>query len=95
MPTLCQLGEVDITRDLKTKLDGKDIWSQIASNEQDSVRLLYWKSPDAMAVRYGKWKLIEFEDKPAELYNISIDPYEKNNVANKKTFKSNGVQATT
>jgi len=81
MPTLCGLAGYTPERDLGW--DGRDIWPPIRGEEQsDESRTFYWKTPRAKAVRQGDWKLIVGEETPkAELFDISGDPCERNEVS--------------
>lgn len=42
---------------------------------------LFWKKENRGAIRDGDWKLLRFPDRPAELYDLSTDISEKNNLA--------------
>lgn len=81
MPTLCTLVGYSAEKDLKW--DGKDIWPAICGQAADAEpRPLYWKSPNASAIRHGNWKLIVGrQKKDAELYDLAADPYEKTDLA--------------
>ena len=46
-------------------------------------QFMYWKKENRGAVRAGDWKLLRFPDRPAELYLISDDQAEQNNLADK------------
>ncbi|SFC75419.1 Arylsulfatase A [Microbulbifer thermotolerans] len=48
---------------------------------------LYWKKENRGAIRDGDWKLLRFPDRPAELYNLSVDVGESNNLALKHPDK--------
>lgn len=53
-------------------------------NNQNSDRphqTLYWKKENRAAIRDGDWKLLRFPDRPAELYNLSTDIAENDNLA--------------
>ncbi len=72
-----------------THSDGADLKSILTSNRMVE-RDLFWAYPHygnqggepAAAIRNGKWKLIEFEeDSRIELYDLSKDIGEKNNLA--------------
>jgi arylsulfatase A-like enzyme len=43
--------------------------------------MLYWKKETRAVIREGDWKLIRFPDRPAELYDLSNDISEVNNLA--------------
>ena len=82
MPTLCALVGHKPQRDLKW--DGRDILPilTIATTHPES-RILYCKGPNrASSVSDGQWKLI-VTDKTAELYNLTEDIGEKNDLAAK------------
>lgn len=50
---------------------------------------MHWKNRMAAAIRKGNYKLIHFfKDSRTELYNLEIDPYEKNNLAEKMPAKT-------
>lgn len=44
---------------------------------------LFWKKETRAVIRDNDWKLIRFPDRPAELYDLSKDIGEQNNLANK------------
>ncbi len=48
---------------------------------------LYWKKETRAAIRDGDWKLIRMPDRPALLFNIAKDPYEKKDLAKKHPEK--------
>jgi len=81
MPTLCGLVGYKPPRDLRW--DGRDVWPAIRGEAKPSgQRLLYWKTPNASAVRSGDWKLVLANDgRSAQLYDLASDPYETNDLA--------------
>lgn len=81
MPTLCSLVGYSTEKDLKW--DGKDVWPLICTRaDKTEPRVMYWKTPNAFAVRQGDWKLVVGKKKTnAELYDLAVDPYEKNDLA--------------
>lgn len=59
--------------------DGISVWPVICS-DKDSIgtRTLYWKTPNAQALRQGDWKLVVYyKTDKVELYNLADDPYEQ------------------
>jgi arylsulfatase A-like enzyme len=65
-------------------LDGLDVWTTIsASAPSPRTEIVYNIEPFRAGVRQGDWKLIWRTPLPAalELYNIALDPSEKNDVA--------------
>ena len=81
MPTLCKL--VSYRGEKELDWDGQDIWPLICGQtEYFKQRTFYWKTPSESAVRQGHWKLIvSRKAKKAELYNLTDDPYEQQDLA--------------
>lgn len=88
-PTLCNLAGASTVQ--KLPLDGYDIWpviTQGARSPHESIPLIGSREGQ-YAIRVGDWKLLidprEFKRKvksnPVELYNLSDDLAEKNNLA--------------
>lgn len=85
LPTLAELAGVEPpeNRDgisiLPTLLN-----SEHAKQEQELHEFLYWEDPNSCAVRMGNWKAIRPEkDRPFELYDLSNDLEELNDVADR------------
>ncbi|WP_343329617.1 sulfatase-like hydrolase/transferase [Polaribacter staleyi] len=65
-------------------IDGVDLLPYVTGkNNADPHKMLYWKKENRGIIRKGDWKLLRFPDRPAELYNISKDISENNNLAYK------------
>jgi len=81
MPTLCKLAGYH--SELELNWDGRDIWPLIRGKTVSTEpRLFYWKTPNASAVRLRDWKLIvSKKTNQIELYNLAVDPYEKDDLA--------------
>lgn len=81
MPTLCELVGYSSEQDLHW--DGQNIWPLVCGGEdKPAPRTLYWKTPNASALRRGDWKLVaRNKGKKTELYDLAADPYEKQDIA--------------
>lgn len=92
MPTLCTL--VGYSRQEDLKWDGKNVWPLICGQAADAKpRLLYWKTPNASAIRHGNWKLVVGKKKTsAELYDLSADPYEQTDLASQHPDRVNELK---
>jgi arylsulfatase A-like enzyme len=82
LPTLADLGDANIPE----KVDGVSVLPTLLGKRQDlGDRAMYWEFFERgfqQAVRLGKWKAVRLAlDKPIELYDLSIDIGETNNVA--------------
>jgi len=65
-------------------LDGVNLLPYINGEKKDRPhQLMYWKKDCRAVVRDGDWKLIRYPDRPAELYLITDDIAEQNNLAYK------------
>lgn len=82
-PTILGLANVN---DASARFDGENVMTADRSEPRD----LYWHYPHYHgvgsrpmgAIRSGNWKLIEFfEDDRAELYDLSSDPEERNDLS--------------
>ncbi len=81
LPTFAKLADAPTPEGAK-ELDGVDIMPYITGkNDGRPHQTLYWKCENRGVVRDGDWKFMRFPDRPAELYDISNDIGEKNNLA--------------
>lgn len=69
-------------------IDGVDLIPYVTGeNKSDPHELLFWKKENRGVVRQGDWKMLRYPDRPAELYNITKDISESNNLAHKHPEK--------
>ncbi len=93
-PTLLKLAGAKLEQALP--IDGKDAWPVIAEGRPSPHKeILLNITPATGAIRRGDWKLVyngsigannaggTIEQKVFELFNLSEDPYEKNNLVDK------------
>ena len=83
MPTLCAIAGVD---ELPKVIDGEDISDIWFGSDHERTKPLFWKTSapgSTPGMREGKWKLhlTRKQRGDPELYDLSIDPSESNNVA--------------
>jgi len=85
LPTFCEIAGVDAP-----ETDGLSIVPELLgeTDQQPKHEFLYWEFPPrrSQALRWGDWKLVRFLGKgnsapKSELYNLSEDLGEENNVA--------------
>jgi len=85
MPTLAELADVEPP----DKIDGISIVPTLlgehaAGRKQKKHKFLYWEHKEQVAVRMGKFKAVEpGKNKLFELYDLSKDIGEQNNIADK------------
>ena len=85
MPTLCAIAGIE---ELPQQLDGEDVSDIWLGDKRQRSKPLFWRasaSGGSPAIRDGKWKLHlnRRSDESTELYDLSVDPSESNNVAGK------------
>ena len=71
---------------LPQHIDGVSIKALLDGKKQDTDnRVFYWEFPgNQVAVRKGDWKIVSVKKgTKLELYNITKDPYEKTDLAEK------------
>lgn len=83
LPTLCAIAGV---KEMPNQLDGEDISDIWSGAERKRTKPLFWKTSSTSsdpAIRDGKWKLHlnRRRNKGVELFDLSVDPSETNNVA--------------
>ncbi len=83
LPTLCALTGVE---DLPPDLDGEDRSDIWLGADRPRGKPLFWKTSSTGStpvLRDGKWKLLQNRrrNREPELYDLSVDPSERNNVA--------------
>ena len=88
-PTFAALAGVKVPEELN--IEGIDFWSSLSGNSMLEKRVMYWRMNNGMVIKKGDWKLIHLgktvDEGTDELFNISTDPYETKNVANKNEAK--------
>ncbi|MFI3269501.1 MAG: sulfatase-like hydrolase/transferase [Rikenellaceae bacterium] len=82
LPTFADVAGAEIKED--ADLDGVNIIPYInGENKERPHQTLYWHCDTRGALRDGDWKFMRFADRPAELYDISKDEGEQNDLADK------------
>ena len=82
------LDVVNIKARETTPLDGVNLIPYLMGKENGQPHeTLFWRENITAAVRDGDWKLIRFPDKPTELYNLSKDISEVNDLAAREPEK--------
>ncbi|MEI8652896.1 sulfatase-like hydrolase/transferase [Pseudoalteromonas sp. Hal273] len=83
LPTFIHAANGKVTAQMK--LDGVDLMPFLLSKKtQRPHQTLYWKKESRAAIRDKDLKLLRFPDRPAELYDLSVDASENHNLASKQ-----------
>jgi len=82
-PTMAYIAKIDVPEELN--IEGINFWPVLEGNKMRKDRIMYWKSPNAIAVKKGDWKLIHHGKRPEkgeeEVFNLRVDPFETNSLA--------------
>ncbi|MEA3477625.1 MAG: sulfatase-like hydrolase/transferase [Bacteroidota bacterium] len=82
-PTLAYLAGVNISEELS--IDGVNFWPSVEGGSLPEERIMYWRMNNGTALKKGDWKLIHhgrsLVEGTDELYNVTLDPSEKMNMA--------------
>ncbi len=85
-PTIADLVGYEPKDDLQW--DGISQWSALSTATPNTTpRNIYISTGNASSLRFGDWKLIARTKGEAELFNITVDPFEKNNLAHTEPDK--------
>ncbi|MDB4756940.1 arylsulfatase [Mariniblastus sp.] len=80
LPTACELAGINAPIDT----DGLSYVPTLLGKPQPKHDYLFWRAGKKFAVRKGKWKAVRVSDQqPIELYDLSKDIGEENNIADK------------
>ena len=97
-PTFVELAKGNLPAE--QAIDGESFAGILDGKATEALRTLYWHYPvyhhdrPAGAIRQGKWKLIEyFDTEEVELYDLSEDIGENNNLAKQFPDKSGELSA--
>jgi len=89
MPTLCHLAGAKVPD--AVKFDGQDRWAVLTGQDaHPAPRVIYIPHYQRSAIIYDDWKLIVPHRDPqgrAELFHLSVDPYETTNLATQEPAK--------
>jgi arylsulfatase len=82
MPTLLDVAGAEIDRQQPMPFEGRSLRQSITSPEDhtDSKRTLFWQHARGKAIRDGDWKLVSQSKQPWELYELSKDGTELNDL---------------
>ncbi len=84
MTTICDLTGTDYPKVYKgnpiTSMPGQSLVPALKGDKQAIHEAIYWEHLGNRAIRKGDWKLVAREGEPWELYNLSLDRSETNNL---------------
>jgi arylsulfatase len=91
VPTLLDVTEMRLPTQVDGKplphLPGKSLIPVFAKDGTARRESIWWLHEGKRALRVGNWKIVAAKDKPSELYDLSADRSEANNLAKEKPLK--------
>lgn len=85
LPTFLELAGVPVPPpDGPRALDGVSLAPLLLRGESLAERTLFWQTGEMQAVRRGPWKVVIQHDQAPELYDLTNDIGERNNLAGKE-----------
>ncbi|MDF1816296.1 MAG: arylsulfatase [Verrucomicrobiales bacterium] len=91
LPTALAVSGAEYTG--KLSLPGEDLISLLNSPQSTSDRKLFFEHQGNRAVRHGTWKLVAFDDKPWELYDLHNDRSEMNDLSQAQPERVSAMNA--
>ena len=82
-PTFLKVAGAESDRPGAPPLPGIPLPLALAGDAGVHQRTLWWLHDGHRAVRYGSWKAVAPEDRPWELYHLSVDPTESRDLADR------------
>src|SRR5206468_2102123 len=64
-----------------TPLEGKSLVPIFRNGSREGHDAIYWEHEGNRAIREGKWKLVSYNEKTWELFDLDADRTEQNNLA--------------
>ena len=97
LPTCLELAGVDYPSTFNekqtTSMDGKSLIPLIQEKISTTHDTLYWEHVGGRAVRIGDWKMSALRRGDWELFDLSVDPTEINNLAEEQPERYESMNA--
>jgi len=98
MATICDVANVTYPKTFNghiiTPLPGKSFRPLLEGEIREDNRTIFWEHIGNRAVRQGDWKLVAREGEAWELYNLSLDRSETNNLIEEEPELAAQLQQT-
>ncbi len=92
LPTIAGILNVKLPNEIE--IDGISQWSTINSGTTTTrSRPIYIAKTNERSLQFDGWKLIRRDSGKHELFNLNLDPYEKNNLIDSETTQVSLLQA--